>query len=133
MPCNLETLWAAPQWFGRSQFDPKIKIKNVLRSLIFRSTSKTKSGSPTPNLTVPRLHIASWYEASLKEVKVPGLALLDPGWGRGAGPEIGMDSGTCRVSFFGMGFGSWPLGCGGEATKRTKLIAESHHHGQSGV
>jgi hypothetical protein len=45
-----------------------------------------------------------------------------------------MDNGTYYLaSFFGMGFGSWPLGCGGEATKRTELIAESHHHGQSGV
>ncbi len=66
-------------------------------------------------------------------MKVPGLALLDPGGGRGAGPEIGMDNRTYPMSFFGMGFGSWPLGCGGEATKRTKLIAESHHHGHSGV
>jgi hypothetical protein len=66
-------------------------------------------------------------------VKVPGLALLDPGGGRGADPEIGMDNRTYPMSFFGMGFGSWPLGCGGEATKRTKLIAESHHHGHSGV
>ncbi len=49
---------------------------------------------------VPRLSIASQYEALLKEVKVPGLALLDPGGGRGAGPEIGMDNGTYPASFW---------------------------------
>ncbi len=48
---------------------------------------------------MPRLRIASQYEASLKEVKVPELALLDHGGGRGAGPEISMDNGTYPASF----------------------------------
>ncbi len=52
-------------------------------------------------------------------MKVPGLALLDPGGGGGVGPEIGigMENGTYPASSFGMALALGPSVVAGRQPK----------------